>query len=148
MIVIAISAMTLTLQKSFQRCQCQRWNPHDSAMKNFIRMSALQFFWRISAVSITPRKWLWQLGVNHFSGGIDTDEIYMTLLKFQNDFGSPYLLLKRTSSKNILWVNISILYKYFRQKLHFRFHQCHLHRWNWCWWLSKRLTQRIRSHTK
>jgi hypothetical protein len=32
----------------------------------------------------------------------------MTSLKPKNDFESPYLILKRTSSKTISWVNIPI----------------------------------------
>jgi hypothetical protein len=40
----------------------------------------------------------------------------MTTLKPKNDFASPKLLLKRTSSKTISWVNIPILDKYFKQK--------------------------------
>jgi hypothetical protein len=45
-----------------------------------------------------------------------TAEIWMTPLKPKNDFESPYLILKRTSSKTISWVNIPILDKYFKQK--------------------------------
>jgi hypothetical protein len=37
----------------------------------------------------------------NFSGVIDTAENRMTPLKPKNDFESPYLILNRTSSKNI-----------------------------------------------
>jgi hypothetical protein len=63
----------------------------------------------ISAVSMTPLKWFQRCWIG-FRGVNDTAEIRMTLLKPKNDFESPYLILKRTSSKNISWVNIPILY--------------------------------------
>jgi hypothetical protein len=44
--------------------------------------------------------------LNGFSGVNDTAEIRMTPLKPKNDFESLYLILKRTSSKTISWVNI------------------------------------------
>jgi hypothetical protein len=50
------------------------------------------------------------------SGVSDTAEIRMTPLKPKNDFESPYLILKRTSSKTISWVNIPIWCNYFKQK--------------------------------
>jgi hypothetical protein len=40
----------------------------------------------------------------------------MTPLKPKNDFESPYLILKRTFSKTISWVNIPIRCNYFKQK--------------------------------
>jgi hypothetical protein len=72
----------------------------------------------VSAVSMIPQKQLWGSGLkcqgcqwhrwNGFSGIIDTAEIRMTPLKPKNDFESPYLILKRTSSKTISCVNIPI----------------------------------------
>jgi hypothetical protein len=91
---------------------------------------------------------------NGFSGLNDTAEIRMTPLKPKNNFESPYLILKRTSSKTISWVNIPIRCNYFNQKklrnskLHFRFQRCHWHRWNRFWRLSKQLSRRIRSHMR
>jgi hypothetical protein len=40
----------------------------------------------------------------------------MTPLKPKNDFESPYLISKRTSSNTILWVYIPIRCNYFNQK--------------------------------
>jgi hypothetical protein len=52
----------------------------------------------VSAVSMTPLKFGWQP------------------LKPKNDFESPYLILKRTSSKTISCVNIPKRYNNFKQK--------------------------------
>jgi hypothetical protein len=40
----------------------------------------------------------------------------MTPLKPKNEFESRYLILKKTSSKTISWVNIPIRCNYFKQK--------------------------------
>jgi hypothetical protein len=78
----------------------------------------------------------------------------MTPLKPKSDFDSPYLILKRTSSKTISWVNIPIRCNYFKQKkwrnskLHFQFQRCNWHRWNRFWRLLKRLSRWIRSHMR
>jgi hypothetical protein len=40
----------------------------------------------------------------------------MIPLKPKNDFESPYLILKRTSSKTISWVYIPIRFNFFKQK--------------------------------
>jgi hypothetical protein len=120
-------------------------------------MTAMRIRSKVSAVSLTPLnrfpRYQWHRW-NGFSGVNDTAEIRLTPLKPKNDFESPYLILKRASSKTISWVNIPIRCNYFKQKklrnskLQFRFHRCHWHRWNRFWRLSKRLSRRIRSHMR
>jgi hypothetical protein len=93
---------------------------------------------------MTPRTQLWGSGL----------KFRMTPLKPKTDFESPYLILKRTSSNSISWVNIPLRCNYFKQKklrnsnLHFRYQRCHWHRWNRFWRLLKRLSRRIRSHMR
>jgi hypothetical protein len=86
----------------------------------------------------------------NFSSVNDTAEleIQMTPLKPKHDFESPYLILKRTSSKTISWVIILSKEKLWNSKLHFRFQRCQWHRWNRFWRLSKRLSRRKRSHMR
>jgi hypothetical protein len=124
----------MTLLKSFQQCQWHHWNFRHDSHSNFC--CVIDTADMISEVSMTPRKWLWHLGIisavsltllkrcqwcqghrwNSLSGVSDTVEIYLTPLNSQNDFASPYLLLKRTPSKNISWVIFPTLCKYFKQK--------------------------------
>jgi hypothetical protein len=85
LILIAVSAVSLTPRKLFQRYQWHRWKHHDREMKTIIGISTTKIF--------SP----------NFSG-------------VKNDFESPYLILKITSSKTISWVNILIRCNYFKQK--------------------------------
>jgi hypothetical protein len=102
-----VSVVSMTPRKQlwgsglkFQRCQWQRWNGFsgviDTPLNRFLR-----YQWH---------RW------NGFSGVNDTAEIQMTPLKPKNNFESPYLILKRTSSKTISCINIPIRCNYFKQK--------------------------------
>jgi hypothetical protein len=171
----------------FQRCQWHCWN-HFSGINDTAEMAMTSrpwqagrsmtplksqwwqsekfhrdinyrnFFCRISAVSITPLKWLRQAGLrfqqcnwhrwNNFRGVNGTAEtisaVSMTPLKLmwhhwnlKQTLQVLFLPLQGKSSKNISMATIPILFKLPRP--HFRFQR-------WFWRLSKRLSRRIRRH--
>jgi hypothetical protein len=147
-----ISAVSRIPLKRFQRCRVHCWNHCDSKAKHFMGISTTKtYFCQNSAVSMTPRKWLWQLRFQrchwHRWNSYDTAEISNRLYESLSSF-------KGKITQNISMANIPILYKYLNKKScglprpHFRFQLCHWHRWNWFWRLWKRTSRRIRGHMR